>query len=620
MNKSQINILIVEDDTTQGKALYEAVTREGYSATLCNTSVKAITQAQRYEFHCLMVDCLLPKMNGVDLVTEIIAMVPSRPRVLLFTGIFKDREFMREAMKTTGADSFFTKPLNLAAVLHQLDEYFAGQMQSHAPHVLRLYTSEIIDDRNMVKLIEQDTAIHAFHLPALYQRIQDTSLTGELTMISAGGDVSSVSFFKGNVCQVKTPDRESYFGSLAVSLGFVSAQDVAEALKNPSSGMLGMKLIDSMSLSPHAINVILAEQMALRLSQTVHDDVINLQWLEKRLPKPEFMLSSSKFDVLLEDWMESKITNEWIKSTLMSWGDFHLEGDYNSRLHGHRPIKEVLASDLFDEAKDLQEIFAAFIRGDAFIGQRGEDVADFSFLDARLDQMAADHKSQNYYQILGVSEKAQTREVTKAFEGLKEAFDPKLLPQECPAGIVEKCKLVFAEIQKARDVLMDDIERMRYLQSLQSRRGQEMLEAEPILRTAILEIMSGHAKEAGKKFQSLLDRKIEFKDLRAYRIWAGLKVDRNYNAIRLDQVPPEERHSSAYMMAKGIYHRIKGQYKKSMEYLRTAHVLDPRLRMAKHELKILAVELEKNKFGNRELIREINSILDSVPTRARRKA
>src|SRR5665213_1864647 len=125
MNKSRINILIVEDDPTQGKALYEAFTRDGYTAILCTSSVQAITSAQRQEFHCLFVDCMLPKMNGVDLVGEILAMIPNKPKVMLYTGIFKDREFTREAMKKTGAEMFVLKPRDLSAVLAQMSDVFS---------------------------------------------------------------------------------------------------------------------------------------------------------------------------------------------------------------------------------------------------------------------------------------------------------------------------------------------------------------------------------------------------------------------------------------------------------------------------------------------------------------
>ena len=380
MNKSRINILIVEDDATQGKALYEAFTRDGYTTHLCGSSASAITQSQRQEFHVLMVDCMLPKMNGVDLVEEILGMVPNKPKVFLFTGIFKDREFTREAMKKTGADMFFLKPLDLPAVLAHVNTIFEKDAAEETPPVLRLYSSQPFEDVDLVKFVEQESTLHAFHFPMLYERIHDTTLSGELTLISATGDISTITFYQGNVSAVKTSDRESYFGSLAVSHGFVSPQEVIEALKDPVAKMLGTKLIESMSLSPHAINVILEEQLALRLSQTIHDDIVTLQWLTRKIPKPEFTLDDSKFELLIDDWLNSKLTDDWIKSTLMSWGDFALEGDYHPHIRGKRTVEEVFSDAAFAEAKDAHLIFQNLIRGAAFIGQRGERSTDFSFL------------------------------------------------------------------------------------------------------------------------------------------------------------------------------------------------------------------------------------------------
>jgi tetratricopeptide (TPR) repeat protein len=133
-----------------------------------------------------------------------------------------------------------------------------------------------------------------------------------------------------------------------------------------------------------------------------------------------------------------------------------------------------------------------------------------------------------------------------------------------------------------------------------------------VFRAAIMEIQAGHAKDAAKKFQMLLDKKIEFRDLRAYRIWAGLKVDRRYNELTLEQVPPEERHSAAYMMAKGVSLRNKGNMQKALEAFRTANVLDPRLTIAKAELQQLILDLEKNRGQNRALIKEVTSVMESL--------
>lgn len=617
MNKSRYNILVVEDDPTQGKALQEALSRQGYTVVICTASVPALSQAQRMEFHCLIVDCMLPKMNGVDLTEEILGIAPSRPRVILFSGIFRDKEFTRDAVKRTDAAAFLFKPLNLEEVLHLVNEGFASYSGPSTPPVMRLYGSQDFTDKTLTKLIEEEPTIHAFHLPMLYQRIFQTVMSGELTLISAVGDVSSVCFFEGQVFQVKTPDRESYFGSLAVSQGFVSTDEVAKALNTPDKKPIGEKLIASLSLSPHAIHLIVEEQMALRLSQTIQDDVVSLQWVDKKFANPSNILPAARFETLLEDWLDSKLTHDWIRTTLMSWGPFQIEGDFSSHIDGKPTVEDLFANPQFRNDEDLQFIFRALALGHAFMGDRGEETRNFTFLESRLDQMQADFKQHNLFQVLGVSEKAASREVSRSYEELKEAFDPARLPANCPTELKEKAEAVFSYIEKARAILGDDVERMRYLQRLQNKRDQEMLEAEPIFRAAILEINNGHYKQAGNKFQSLIDRKIEFKDLRAYRLWAGLKEKRGFNTIRLDQIPPESRHSVPYMMAKGIHLRGKAQFKKAMEAFRTAHVLDPRLSEAKTELQVTLSEVERLKGPGREFLREATAIVDTIIGRRR---
>ena len=624
MSKARINILIVEDDPAQGRALFEAFKRAGYSVHLSETSVGGLTQATRVEYHAMIVDCMLPKMNGVDLVEEIQNMIPHKPKVFLMTGIYKDRKFIQDAMKRTSAETFFIKPLNLEEILAQVDTVLAHMVVPEKPPILNLYSNNPPAADSLIQLIEVEPTLHAFHLPKLYQRFQQAKVNGELTLISAVGEVSSVSFHDGKIFAVKTPDKESFFGGLAISKGFVTPEDVLEAVKDTRPKMLGQKLIDSMALSPHAIDIILEEQLALRLSQTIQDDVVSLQWMNKKFTRPAHTLLPERFYGLQEDWLNSKVTPDWIHSTLMVWGSFEIGGEYHTKLRGGHSLEALLKHPDFDPNTDLQYLFSALIHSRCHIGLRIETAQDFSFLESRLDRMTADFKQQNYFQFLGVGEKAHQREITKAFESLKDSFDPVKLPAHCPADIQAKCTRVFLLISKAHETLSSDIERPRYISGLQSKRQQEALEAEPIFRSAIIELQTGHAKQAAQKLQMLLDRKLEFRDLRSYRVWAGLKLDRNYNSIRLDQIPPEERHSAPYMMAKGVHHKIMHQYKKALEAFRTAHILDARLNIAKHELQRLMQDLERGGPQHREMLKEVTSVVENlfgkVSNRAPRKS
>ncbi|MGE0527585.1 MAG: hypothetical protein AB7P49_11015, partial [Bdellovibrionales bacterium] len=457
------------------------------------------------------------------------------------------------------------------------------------------------------------------HFPMLLKRIQKSRLTGDLTLISSVGDVSAVSFFNGDVFAVRTPDKDSYFGGLAVGFGFVSPEDVLAALRNSTGGkLLGQKLIESFSLSPHAINLILEEQLALRLSQTLRNGVVSLQWINKSFPTPEYSLRPHRLEELAVDWTRSKIESTWVKSAFAIWGDHGIQGHYHPHINSANSIDQLFSHADFVENQDLTYFFRQLINGNATLGSRTGDERNWTFLERRLDQLLSDFKDMNYFQILGVGEKAKSLELNKAFNDLKGYYDPKELGPGCPPAILVKCTKVFQYIETAYKTLGDDKTRERYFRQEQSKRGQRLLESEPVFRAAIHELLAGDAKEAAKKFQGLLDQKLEFKDLRSYRIWAGLRGNKHFSSLTLDQVPPEERHSAPYMMAKGVYYRSRGHLQKALEAFRTAHVLDPHMTIARSELEELKKDIERR--GNRVLLKEVTSIVEGLLGRSRRGA
>lgn len=619
MKRDKIHILIVDDDSTQGKALQEVFQRAGYQAQWCNTSTQALTWAERQEFHCMIVDCVLPKINGVDLVVEILAANPNhKPKIFMYSGIFKDRSFIKDTIARTKCEAFLQKPLDLQELIGQVDHVFRDQLgKEDEPALMSLYQQVPPTDEMLVDIITRESTIQALHVPQLLRCMQKTRLSGELTLITGVGDVNSISFFDGNVFSVRTPDKESFFGGLAVAFGFVSPEDVVGALKAPEKKMLGQKLIESTLLSPHAINIIMEEQLALRLSQCIQNNVVSLQWTARKFGKPDYALNPLRFDGLMEDWLQSKFDPEWIRSVLSFWGEFRIEGAIHPNLSGPMTLDELMAHSEFEDGRDLPFLFRQLYFREAYFGSATENLQDFGFLESRLDKIAAEQKDQNFYQILGVGEKAHSKEINKAFNDLKQHFDPAKLPSNCPPPVRVKCTQVFSLIENAFKTLSDDTARGKYLMVLQNKRSQRILEKEPQFRAAIAELQGGHPYEAGMKFQQLLNQKIEFRDLRAYRIWAGLKHDRNFKAITLDQVPPEERHSPAYMMAKGVNYRNKGQIQKALECFRTAHMLDPKLNIAKNELKDMISDMEKTRGTNKAMLREVTSVVENLFGRKR---
>ena len=610
MNRKSAQILVVDDDPTQGAALRDLFTRAGYQVTLCSSAVQAATLAQRQEFHALVVDCMLPRMNGVDLVEEIKQVAISPPFVILYSGIFKDKNFAKAALERTGAAAFLTKPLDLTEVLDLVHGHFPeGEVEDVAAAAgpLALYGSRALDDAALIALIATEPTISGVHLPMLYRRLQASRLSGELSMVTATGDLNTISLCAGRIFSVRTPDKDSVFGGLAVSLGFVTSEDVLAATNNPARKMMGQKLIESFSLSPHAIQVVLEEQLALRLSQTIEDAVLTLDWTTRAYAAPEFALNLERFQQLSQDWTSSKLTPESIRSELMTWAE-HVLSD---RL-GEANKAEVLGDLLQDERGDdeVVELLRELLAGNVTIGERQQAATDFRFLETRLMHLLTAYQTQNYFQVLGIGEKAQALEINRAFEELNRHFNPATLPEDCPPRLMVKAAQVFKIIEAAHHTLSDEIERHRYMLLQHNKRAQARLENEPILRAAIHQLQNGLAFEAAQTFQDLLDKRLDFPDLRAYRLWAGLICDRRYNDLTLENIPPEERHSAPYHMARGTNFRVRGDLVKALECYQAALVMDPRLTAARAEVEKTRVEIEQR--GGRTLFNDVQTLFSKV--------
>ena len=109
MGNKAFKILIVEDDTALLKVLSSVVEEAGYSATGCTTTAEALSRVRHTEFNLIVLDCVLPKMNGMDLAQNIKKFLPQATLVFM-SGILKDKSFINETLQNTGAKHFLIKP------------------------------------------------------------------------------------------------------------------------------------------------------------------------------------------------------------------------------------------------------------------------------------------------------------------------------------------------------------------------------------------------------------------------------------------------------------------------------------------------------------------------------
>lgn len=109
-------ILIVDDDTELCEMLSEYLRKEGFEVECVQHGVTGLERARTGEYHMIVLDVMLPGMNGFDLLREL--RTSSNVPVLLLTA--RGDEMDRIVGLEIGADDYLSKPFNARELLARI--------------------------------------------------------------------------------------------------------------------------------------------------------------------------------------------------------------------------------------------------------------------------------------------------------------------------------------------------------------------------------------------------------------------------------------------------------------------------------------------------------------------
>jgi DNA-binding response OmpR family regulator len=99
-------ILLVDDEPSLQKMLTHALEREGFQIQVAGDGEAALEAFKSYEPHLIVLDIMLPKLDGTEVIRRIRAQ--SEVPVIMLTA--KDDEIDRVVGLELGADDYVTKP------------------------------------------------------------------------------------------------------------------------------------------------------------------------------------------------------------------------------------------------------------------------------------------------------------------------------------------------------------------------------------------------------------------------------------------------------------------------------------------------------------------------------
>ena len=112
-----MRVLVVEDEALIAKALRIALEGDGYVVEVAERGDDGLWRATETSFDAIILDVMLPGMNGFAVCRELRARGSETPIMMLTA---KDGEFDHAEGLDTGADDYLTKPFSIVVLLARL--------------------------------------------------------------------------------------------------------------------------------------------------------------------------------------------------------------------------------------------------------------------------------------------------------------------------------------------------------------------------------------------------------------------------------------------------------------------------------------------------------------------
>ena len=110
-------ILLVEDDPTLALGLCDALEFEGFRVVHAGRGSEAIEQAKKSAPECIILDLMLPDLNGYQVCEEIRRFDPRTP-ILMLTARSQEADKIRGL--DSGADDYVTKPFSVGELVARI--------------------------------------------------------------------------------------------------------------------------------------------------------------------------------------------------------------------------------------------------------------------------------------------------------------------------------------------------------------------------------------------------------------------------------------------------------------------------------------------------------------------
>lgn len=146
MSSIKQKILVVDDEPDIVELIAYNLKREGYQVYTATNGQEAVTSAKKVMPDLIILDVMMPKMDGIEACRIMRAMPEFKSTFMVFLTA-RSEEYSEIAGFNVGADDYIAKPIKPRALLSRINAILRRNLQSEETPDERLEISDLVIDR-----------------------------------------------------------------------------------------------------------------------------------------------------------------------------------------------------------------------------------------------------------------------------------------------------------------------------------------------------------------------------------------------------------------------------------------------------------------------------------------